>query len=117
MLLKQADLRPYRVLHFATHAIVDERSIAGTALVLSPSPNESGFMGAGDLAALRIDADLVVLSSCTSAGGTLTGGEGVQGLSSALLEAGARALVATACRINDREVSTHSMPAWRSSSR
>jgi CHAT domain-containing protein/tetratricopeptide (TPR) repeat protein len=102
--LKQADLRPYRVLHFATHAIVDERSIAGTALVLSPGRNQSGFVGAGDLAVLRIDADLVVLSSCTSAGGTLTGGEGVQGLSSALLEAGTRALVATAWRINDREV-------------
>jgi CHAT domain-containing protein len=62
------------------------------------------LVGAGDLAALRIDADLVVLSSCTSAGGTLTGGEGLQGLGSALLEAGTRALVATTWRINDREV-------------
>jgi CHAT domain-containing protein len=102
--LRQSDLRPYRILHFATHAVVDERSLAGTALVLSPTREQSGFIGPGDLGALRIDADLVVLSACASAGGTLAGGEGVQGLTSAFLQAGARSLVATGWRVGDRSV-------------
>ncbi len=101
--LKGADLRQYRVLHFAVHAIIDERSVAGTALALAPGNGESGFVGAGDLAALRLDADLVVLSACNAARGVLVGGEGLQGLTSPLLQAGARALVATHWRIRDRD--------------
>jgi tetratricopeptide (TPR) repeat protein len=101
--LKQADLTPYRVIHFATHAIVSDRSLAGTALVLAPGEGEAGLVGPGDLAALKLDADLVVLSACRAAGGTVTTGEGVQGLTSPLLQAGARSLVATAWRIRDRD--------------
>jgi CHAT domain-containing protein len=100
--LKRADLRRYRVLHFATHAVVDERSAARTALALAPGGGESGFVGPGDLAALRLDADLVVLSACRSAGGVVVGGEGIQGLTAPLLEAGARSLVATEWRIRDQ---------------
>jgi CHAT domain-containing protein len=53
------------------------------------------------LAALQLKADLVVVSACRSAGGVLVGGEGVQGLTSPLLQAGARSLVATMWRIPD----------------
>jgi CHAT domain-containing protein len=102
--LRHADLRRYRVLHFATHALVDEQSLARTALALSPSEGENGLVGAGDLAALSLDADLVVLSACRSAGGVLVGGEGVQGLTSPLLQAGARSVVATNWRISDQRV-------------
>jgi CHAT domain-containing protein len=102
--LKRADLRRYRVLHFATHAVVDEQSLARTALALAPGEGETGFLGAGDLAALQLEADLVVLSACRTAGGVLVGGEGVQGLTSPLLQAGARSLVATAWRIPDAGV-------------
>jgi CHAT domain-containing protein len=102
--LRHADLRPYRVLHFATHAFVDEQSLARTALALAPGGGENGLLGAGDLAALSLDADLVVLSACSSAGGVLVGGEGVQGLTSPLLQAGARSVVATNWRITDQRV-------------
>jgi tetratricopeptide (TPR) repeat protein len=102
--LRRTDLRRYRVLHFATHALVDEQSLARTALALTPGEGENGLVGAGDLAALSLDADLVVLSACRSAGGVLVGGEGVQGLTSPLLQAGARAVVATNWRINDQRV-------------
>jgi CHAT domain-containing protein len=102
--LKGADLRGYDVLHFATHALVDERSLGRTALALAPGPGESGFVSAGELAALELDAKLVVLSACRSAGGVLSGSEGVQGLTSSLLQAGARAVVASGWRIPDRDV-------------
>jgi CHAT domain-containing protein len=102
--LRRADLRQYRVLHFATHAFVDEQSLTRTALALTPGNGENGLVGPGDLAALSLNADLVVLSACRSAGGVLVGGEGVQGLTSPLLQAGARSVVATNWRISDERV-------------
>lgn len=99
--LRAASLARYDVLHFATHALVDDRSVARTALALAPSEGSDGFLGVGDLAALGLDADLVVLSACRSAGGVVVGGEGVQGLTAPLLQAGARSIVATQWRIGD----------------
>jgi CHAT domain-containing protein len=61
-------------------------------------------VSASDLSALRLGADLVVLSACRSAGGVVLGGEGIRGLTAPLLAAGARSLVATQWRIDDREV-------------
>jgi len=100
--LKHAPLDRFRVLHFATHAIVDDRVVTRTSLALAPGEGESGFLGPSDLAALPLDADLVVLSACRSAGGVVVDGEGVQGLTAPLLQAGARAVVATQWRIGDR---------------
>lgn len=100
--LRRADLAPFRVLHFATHALVDERTAARTALALAPGEGESGFISPGELAALRLDADLVVLSACRTARGVLVEGEGVLGLTGPLLQAGARAVVATSWRIGDQ---------------
>jgi CHAT domain-containing protein len=90
------------VLHFATHAVVDERSAERTLLALAPGGGSDGRVGPGDLAALRLDADLVVLSGCRTAGGVVVEGEGVQGLTAPLLQAGARSVVATQWRIADR---------------
>jgi len=100
--LKTTSLRDYRVIHLATHAVVDERSVARTALALAPAAGDDGFVGAGDLAALTLAADLVVLSACRTARGKIVEGEGVQGLTAPLLQAGARAVVATGWRIEDR---------------
>jgi CHAT domain-containing protein/tetratricopeptide (TPR) repeat protein len=100
--LKHANLTPFRVLHFATHTLVDEHTAARSALVLAPGDGESGFVGPNDLAKLRLDADLVVLSSCRSAGGVVVNGEGMQGLIAPLFQAGARSVVATRWEIGDR---------------
>ena len=100
--LKRTPLAGYRILHFATHAIVDGRALTRTALALAPGDGEDGFVTPGDLAALELDADLVVLSACQTAGGVVVSGEGIQGLTAPLLEAGARAVVATQWRIGDR---------------
>jgi CHAT domain-containing protein len=100
--LKRADLTPFRVLHFATHALVDEHTAARTALVLAPGKGETGFVGPDELARLHLNADLVVLSSCRSGGGAVVNGEGVQGLVAPLFQAGARSVVATQWEIGDR---------------
>jgi len=99
--LRAAPLDSFRVLHFATHALVDETAVTRTALALSPGDGHDGFVGPGDLAGLSLNADLVVLSACRTAGGELVGGEGIQGLTAPLLQAGARSVVATGWRIAD----------------
>jgi hypothetical protein len=100
--VKHTPLERFGVLHFATHALVDEATLARTALALSPGEGEDGFLSPADLAALRLNADLVVLSACRTAGGVIVAGEGLQGLTAPLLEAGARSVVATQWRIGDR---------------
>jgi tetratricopeptide (TPR) repeat protein len=99
--LEHASLDSFTVLHFATHAIVDDRSADRTALVLSPGGGESGVVTPSDVAGLRLHADLIVLSACRSAGGVVVDGEGVQGLTAPFLEAGARSVIATEWRIRD----------------
>ncbi len=99
--LRAAPLDSFRILHFATHALVDDEATSRTALALAPGEGQDGFLGPGDLAALRLDADLVVLSACRTAGGVVLRGEGVQGLTAPLLQAGARSVVATTWRIAD----------------
>jgi CHAT domain-containing protein len=100
--LKRAPVDRFRVIHLATHALVDESSLARTSLALAPGAGEDGFLSPADLSALALRADLVVLSACRTAGGVMVAGEGLQGLTSPLLEAGARSVVATQWRISDR---------------
>ncbi len=99
--LRALDLRPYGILHFATHALVDPRAVTRTALALSAGRGDDGFLGPADLAELRLEADLVVLSACRSAGGVVVRGEGIQGITAPLLEAGTRAVVASHWRLDD----------------
>lgn len=100
--VKQAAMADYSVLHFATHALVDQRTPARTALALAPGTGQDGFLTPAELASLDLPAGLVVLSACQTAGGVVVEGEGVQGLTGPLLEAGARAVVATHWSIPDR---------------
>lgn len=100
--LKRTPVERFRVIHLATHALVDENSLARTSLALAPGAGEDGFLSPADLSALKLDADLVVLSACRTAGGVVVSGEGLQGLTTPLLEAGARSVIATQWRIGDR---------------
>ena len=100
--LKATPLDRFDVIHLATHALVDERSLSRTALALAPGGAEDGFLSPADLAGLELDADLVVLSACRTAGGVTVAGEGVQGLTTPLMAAGARSVVATQWRVGDR---------------
>jgi len=99
--LKRITKNRFQVLHFATHALVDERSSARTALALAPGDGEDGFVGPAELAELDLGADLVVLSACRTAGGAVVEGEGIQGLTASMLEGGARAVVATMWPVAD----------------
>lgn len=102
--LKATPLDDYALLHFASHAIVDDFVPRRTGVVLAPGDrDEDGLLQLHEVVGLGLDGQLVVLSSCESASGAFIGGEGVNGLSRAFLQAGAGAVVANLWRVRDDE--------------
>lgn len=102
--LRARDLSKIRVLYFATHGFLPgELSCrAEPGLALSPPPKpaasraEDGLLEGSEIAGLRLDADLVVLSACNTAqSAEKYGGESLTGLAGAFFYAGARNLVAS----------------------
>jgi CHAT domain-containing protein/Tfp pilus assembly protein PilF len=99
-------LSPYRFIHFATHGVIDTETPALSALVLSLYDREGrpreGFLSLRDIYGLRLNAELVVLSGCRTALGRQMRGEGLWGLTRGFLAAGARRVLATLWRVEDR---------------
>jgi CHAT domain-containing protein/tetratricopeptide (TPR) repeat protein len=100
-------LSPYRVLHFATHGLVDERRPEKSSLALAfpRDPSEDGYLQASEIYHLQLNADLVVLSACETALGRMVRGEGVLGLPRAFLYAGASSVVVSLWSVSDRSTS------------
>jgi CHAT domain-containing protein len=112
---REGELRRYRVLHFGTHALVDDEDPARSALILSqlerdaPSPagflptDRDGLLTAGEIArGWTLDADLVTMSACETGLGRRLGGEGYVGLAHAFLQAGASSVLASLWPVDDR---------------
>ncbi len=97
-----------RVVHCALHARADSRFPMESALFFSIPENsgqgeEDGVLWAWEVAdELDIDAEVVVLSACSTARGQAVAGEGVFGLARAFQYAGVRTLVASQWEIPDR---------------
>jgi CHAT domain-containing protein/Tfp pilus assembly protein PilF len=97
--------RGARYVHFATHGRLDERCplSSGLALASSTGGPDDGILQAWEIfEGLRLDADLVVLSTCESGLGKELPGEGLLGLTRAFQYAGARAVAASLWRVADR---------------
>jgi CHAT domain-containing protein len=80
----------FDVLHLATHGILDDAAPMYSALVLAGSSADDGLLEAREMMELDLSADLAILSACESAGGDVTPGEGIIGMSWALMVAGCR---------------------------
>jgi CHAT domain-containing protein/Flp pilus assembly protein TadD len=101
--VKHERLDSYRVVYFATHALVAgevekfAKVKAEPALVLSipdkPSEDDDGLLRASDVAQLKMDAEFVVLSACNTAAADKPGAEALSGLARAFFYAGARSLI------------------------
>lgn len=98
--------RDTMLVHFAAHVELDERFPLDSAIALSvPTDNEAenGFLQAWEVfESVRVDADLVTLSGCHTALGKQVGGEGLIGLTRAFQYAGARTVLASLWRVEDR---------------
>ncbi|HSN88249.1 MAG TPA: CHAT domain-containing protein, partial [Thermoanaerobaculia bacterium] len=100
--LKQADLRRFGILHFATHAVLDDQNPERSGVLLTPAPtSEDGLLQIREIVPLSLEGRIVVLSSCRSASGTVLRGEGVMGLARAFFQAGAHTVVASLWPLRD----------------
>jgi CHAT domain-containing protein/tetratricopeptide (TPR) repeat protein len=111
-LAERGELKGYRYLHLATHGLADAEHPMESFLALArndatdplnhfsaPAP---GRLTAGEiLGRWRLDADLVVLSACSSGLGRYERGEGYIGFAQALFLAGARSLVVSQWEVDD----------------
>ncbi len=102
-LLKGSSAGDYRIVHFAAHAVVDEVTPRRSAVLLAAAGDDDGLLQVNEIANLTLSADMVVLAACRSNVGRLVRGEGLLSLSRAFMHAGARAVVATSWKVEDRE--------------
>jgi CHAT domain-containing protein len=100
---KETNLEQYRIIHLATHGIIDDINWRRSALLLGADDRaaEDGLLQPREIAALRLNADLVVLSACHSATGSYETGEGLKGLSLAFFTAGAKSVLASLWTVSD----------------
>ena len=103
------DLKRYRVLHFATHALLpaELRCESQPAIVTSAAPGASSagaaLLTAGEVLSLDLDANTVILSACNSGGiGGHPAGESLSALARAFFFAGARSMLVTHWSISDQ---------------
>ena len=85
-----------RVVHFATHGILDEAPLLACVVLA-----EGDTLDVWELLGLPLDADLVTYSTCDSAGTPVTPGDEVVGLAWLTLAAGARAVVASLWKVSE----------------
>lgn len=99
--------RDGQILHFATHAILNDRNPLSSGLVLASAHAPSdGVLTAGEIARLPLKAQLVVLSACNSGLGRHSGAEGLMGLTRAFQQAGATNVLASLWQVSDRSTAT-----------
>ena len=100
------DLTPrFDVLHLATHGILDDSAPMYSALVLAGTDADDGLLEAREVIDLDLSADLAILSACESAGGDVTPGEGIIGMSWALMVAGCRSTMVSQWKVDSRSTS------------
>ncbi len=92
-------LANYRIVHFATHGVMAGQlsSTSEPGLILTPpeaaSEEDDGYLTASEVAALKLDAEWVILSACNTAAGEAQSAEALSGLARAFFYAQARALL------------------------
>jgi CHAT domain-containing protein len=98
-------LSDYRIVHLATHGLINTSrpELSGLALSLVDREGRSrdGFLRLNTIYNLRLSADLVVLSACQTALGKEVAGEGLIGLTRGFMHAGARRVLASLWQVND----------------
>jgi CHAT domain-containing protein/Tfp pilus assembly protein PilF len=105
-LMFSGKLAQYQILHFATHALIDDThpELSGIALSLVDETGQArnGFLRAHDIYNLKLRAELVVLSGCRTGAGKSVKGEGLIGLTRGFMHAGTPRVVASLWSLSDR---------------
>ena len=106
--VKSEKLDAYRYIHFASHGFIDETHPERSGILFSrvPHSNEDGVLQMGEIMRLKLNADLVTLSACSTGLGKLVNGEGILGLTRAFFYAGARNVAVSLWNVNDSATAT-----------
>ncbi len=97
---KSDEIERYSFIHFSTHGIL-EPNLQAIALSQVPDGKEDGFLTLGEIMNSRFNARLVVLSACETGLGEMTRGEGVTGLTRAVMYAGSAAALVSLWSVSD----------------
>ncbi|RCJ37422.1 hypothetical protein A6770_40125 [Nostoc minutum NIES-26] len=103
-------LSQYRIIHFATHGLVNSKEPELSGIVLSlidkQGKPQRGFLRLDDIFNLNFPAELVVLSACKTGLGKEVKGEGLVGLTRGLMYAGAARVVVSLWNVDDEATSS-----------
>lgn len=100
--------KDYRILHFGTHAEVNNLSPLQSRLFFARSlPNDTsntddGYLYASEIYTMQLRAELAVLIACETGTGALRNGEGVVSLAHSFLHAGCSAVVMALWKIDEK---------------
>jgi CHAT domain-containing protein len=99
------ELAKYRIIHFATHGLLNNEHPELSGIVLSmfdeQGQPQDGYLRLHDIYNLKLPVDLVVLSACNTALGKDVKGEGLIGLTRGFMYAGAGSVVASLWKVDD----------------
>lgn len=92
-----------RIVHLATHTVIDERPGRGAAILFSPEGEDDGLLYPEEIASLQYRADLSVLAACRTAVAFGEAGEGdaLATLTGSFLAAGSPSVLATLWEVGD----------------
>lgn len=102
--VKELNLSDYKILHLATHGLIDDKKPARSSIILSLSNSnpEDGFLQTREIFNLKLNCDLVTLSACQTGLGKFIKGEGIEGLNRAFFYAGASSSLISLWAVNDQ---------------
>lgn len=105
--IKKGGLSDSRYIHIATHGFVNEDTpeLSGLLLAQDSTIKEDGILYSGEIYNLKLKSDLVTLSACETGLGKISSGEGVIGLSRALLYAGTKNIIVSLWKVADHSTS------------
>jgi len=90
-----------RIIHLATHGLLDDIRGLGSAIALAPSDKDNGLLTAEEIFdRVKLKAELVILSACDTGRGRITG-DGIIGLSRSLISAGTPSVIVSLWSVPD----------------
>lgn len=103
-IVKDGTLEKYRYVHLASHGFVNQEEPEFSGIFLnrdSLANKEDGILFSGEVYNINLNSELVSLSACETGLGKITTGEGIIGLTRALIYAGAKNITVSLWKVSD----------------
>ena len=102
--LKKTNLEDYKIIHLATHSLIDDKHPFRSSIILTldDNPQEDGFLQTREIYNISMNSDLVVLSACETGLGQFIKGEGIEGINRSFFYAGSSCVLMSLWQVNDQ---------------